>query len=70
MFNWLKHKDLDLPFCLCWANENWSKLWDGGNREVLMRQESRAEDAADFFRDILPFWQDQRYVRIDGTSPC
>ncbi len=66
IFNWLKHKDLDLPFCLCWANENWSKLWDGGNREVLMRQESRAEDAADFFRDILPFWEDHRYIRIDG----
>ena len=66
LFNWLEHKDLDLPFMLCWANENWSKLWDGGNREVLMRQESRAEDAADFFRDILPFLQDPRYIRIDG----
>jgi hypothetical protein len=66
LFNWLKHKDLDLPFCLCWANENWSKLWDGGNREVLMRQESRADDAADFFRDILSFWQDQRYIRVDN----
>ena len=66
IFNWLHNKDLDFPFCLCWANENWSKLWDGGNREVLMKQESRAEDATDFFRDILPFLQDERYIRIDG----
>ena len=66
IFNWLEHKELDLPFMLCWANENWSKLWDGGNREVLMRQESRVEDAGDFFRDILPFLQDERYLRIDG----
>lgn len=66
IFNWLEHKELDLPFMLCWANENWSKLWDGGNREVLMRQESRVEDAGDFFRDILPFLQDERYIRIDG----
>lgn len=66
IFNWLEHKDLDLPFMLCWANENWSKLWDGGNREVLMKQESRVEDAADFFRDILPFLRDERYIRIDG----
>ena len=66
IFNWLHNKDLDFPFCLCWANENWSKLWDGGNREVLMKQESRPEDAPDFFRDILPFLQDERYVRIDG----
>ncbi len=66
IFNWLHNKDLDFPFCLCWANENWSKLWDGGNREVLMKQESRPEDAPDFFRDILPFLQDERYIRIDG----
>ncbi len=66
IFNWLKNKDLDLPFCLCWANENWSKLWDGGNREVLMRQESKAEDAGDFLRDILPFLQDERYIKVDG----
>jgi hypothetical protein len=31
-----------------------------------MKQESRPEDAPDFFRDILPFLQDERYVRIDG----
>ena len=66
IFNWLNDKKLDFPFCLCWANENWSKLWDGGNREVLMKQESRAEDAPDFFRDILPFLQDERYIRIEG----
>lgn len=66
IFNWLNNKDLDLPFCLCWANENWSKLWDGGNREVLLKQESKAEDAEDFFRDILPFLQDERYIRMEG----
>ena len=66
IFNWLHNKDLDFPFCLCWANENWSKLWDGGNREVLMKQESRVEDAPDFFRGILPFLQDERYIRIGG----
>lgn len=66
LFNWLNDPGLNFPFCLCWANENWSKLWDGGNREVLMKQESRAEDAGDFFRDILPFLKDPRYVRVEG----
>ena len=66
LFNWLANKDLDFPFCLNWANENWSKLWDGGNRQVLMKQESREEDAEPFFKDILPFLQDPRYIRLDG----
>jgi len=66
LFNWLENKELNFPFCLCWANENWSKLWDGGNRQVLMKQESRVEDAEPFFEDILPFLTDSRYIRIDG----
>jgi len=66
LFNWLENKDLDFPFCLNWANENWSKLWDGGNRQVLMKQECREEDAEPFFKDILPFLQDPRYICVDG----
>ena len=65
IFNYLNCKDLDFPFCLCWANENWSKLWDGGNRVVVMRQECRAEDAEAFLLDILPFLRDERYIRVN-----
>ncbi len=65
LLNWLENKELDFPFCINWANENWSKLWDGGDRQVLMKQESRAEDAEPFFKDMLPFFQDPRYIRVD-----
>ena len=64
--NWLKHKEIDFPFCLCWANENWSKLWDGGDKEVLMKQELLNGDDEKFARDILPFFKDKRYIRIKG----
>ena len=35
----LVNKAVDIPFCFSWANENWSKNWDGGNREVIMEQD-------------------------------
>lgn len=65
IFNWLNDKTIDFPFCLCWANENWSKLWDGGNKEVLMKQELKDGDDEKFADDILPFFLDKRYIRID-----
>lgn len=66
IFNYLKNKELDLPFCLCWANENWSKLWDGGNCEILYEQKLSADDDKKFFYDILPFFKDSRYIKIDN----
>ena len=66
LFNWLENPDLDLPFCFNWANENWSRLWDGGDRQVLMKQDSSEGDAEAFFVDIQPFLLDPRYIRIDG----
>ncbi|CDC18195.1 putative glycosyl transferase [Clostridium sp. CAG:306] len=66
IFNWLNNKDLDFPFCFCWANENWSKLWDGGNKELLKKQELKKDDDEKFFYDILPFFKDERYIKIDN----
>ena len=66
IFNWLNNKELELPFCLCWANENWSTLWDGGNRNIIMEQKMEPETYRAFFEDIVPFLRDQRYICIDG----
>ena len=35
----LKNKKIEIPFCFCWANENWSKNWDGGDQEIIMEQD-------------------------------
>ncbi len=56
----------DFPFCICWANENWSRLWDGGNAEILLEQRHTPETDVAFINDILPILKDPRYVRIDG----
>ncbi len=54
------------PYCLCWANENWSKNWDGGNREILLEQNHSLEDDVRHFSYFLPFLRDPRYITVKG----
>lgn len=62
------NSDIDFKFHLCWANENWSKLWDGGNKEIIFEQKLQDDDAQKFFTDILPYIKDKRYEKI-GNKP-
>lgn len=63
----LQNKMIDLPFCFSWANENWSKNWDGGNREVIMRQDyGKQDDWEKHFQYLLPFFKDERYITVHG----
>lgn len=63
----LKNPDIDMPFCLSWANENWSRNWDGGNREVIMEQEYGDETEWEaHFQYLLSFFRDKRYIAVDG----
>ncbi len=63
----LQNKNIDVPFCFCWANENWSKNWDGGNREVIMPQDYGGKrEWESHFQYLLPFFKDHRYITVDG----
>ena len=66
VYNFLNNKNLDFPFCISWANENWSKLWDGGNRELLMEQKFSRDDFENFAKDLLEFFKDDRYIKINN----
>ena len=56
----------DFPFALCWANEPWTRAWDGLTSEVLVAQEYSDEDDRRHLRHLLPAFADPRYVRVDG----
>lgn len=57
----------DFDFCLCWANENWSRRWDGSENDVLMAQRHVAEDDISFIRSCIKYFRSPRYIKIDGA---
>jgi hypothetical protein len=56
----------DFPFCLLWANEPWTRVWDGGEQQVLIDQAYDSEDDAEHGRYLAEVFADARYIRIGG----
>jgi GT2 family glycosyltransferase len=57
-----------IPFhwCLCWANENWTRHWDGGSREILLEQSYDAGTIEAILADVVEQAADPRYLRVAG----
>ena len=62
----LADRSLDMPFCLMWANENWTRRWDGSEHEVLLSQDYRDEDEAALIETFTRHFDDPRYIRLEG----
>jgi hypothetical protein len=57
---------IDFPYCICWANESWTRRWDNNEDELLLKQEHTDESDTSFIRDVERFLRDPRYIRIGG----
>jgi lipopolysaccharide biosynthesis protein len=56
----------DFPFCLCWANENWNRRWDGREGNILIGQNYNSEDDLNHIRFLINAFKDERYIKIEG----
>lgn len=65
--NMLASRSVDIPFCLSWANEPWTRRWDGLNQEVLMPQSYGSDqDWQHHFMYLAQYFKDNRYIMINN----
>lgn len=65
---YVQDPEIDFPFCICWANETWSRRWDGSESEILIKQVYSFEYAEQIFHDFMQYLSDPRYIEIDGKK--
>lgn len=63
----LEHPEIDINYCICWANETWTRTWYGLANQVLMEQTYGNEsDWRKHFDYNLKFFKDERYIKVDN----
>lgn len=63
----LGHPGINIRYCICWANESWTRAWYDLKEEILMKQEYGGEkEWGEHFDYLMKFFSDPRYIRIDN----
>jgi len=60
--------EIDQQFCIMWANENWTRRWDGRDQDVLIAQDYIDTDEDAFVADTASYMAHPRYMRV-GNRP-
>jgi lipopolysaccharide biosynthesis protein len=56
----------DFPYMLCWANDNWTRRWDGLDQELLISHEYSPEDDVEHMKHLIKYFQDPRYIKVNN----
>ena len=62
----LADRTWDMPFYFSWANEPWTRNWDGGDREVLIDQDYDEASWGPHFQWLLRFFRHPAYMQRRG----
>jgi lipopolysaccharide biosynthesis protein len=62
----LQNPKEDLPFMMCWANENWTRAWDGGEKQILLKQNYSESDDREHIQHLITYFKDPRYIRVNN----
>lgn len=64
----MSNPDIDFPFCLSWANETWSRRWDGHDHQVLIQQTHppKRERWKAHYDYLIKAWTDPRAIKVGG----
>lgn len=68
LINYVNNSSIQFPFCLCWANENWTRKWDGRQQEILLKQTYDDKYMKDFISKIVGYLSNDNYIKI-GNRP-
>ncbi|GAA0501705.1 glycoside hydrolase family 99-like domain-containing protein [Deinococcus depolymerans] len=60
------HEDIDIDYCMCWANENWTRRWDGKDAEILIEQDYSEYDPIAHIKYMSGFFNDRRYIKCEN----
>lgn len=64
--NFVENPKIDFPFCLIWANENWTRRWDGHEDDVFLAQVHTPESDVEFIKDAEKYLRHPNYIKVEG----